>query len=203
MFNRWKNDKTKIYVGFSSIDRKKAATICQMLHKSGYQVLDTEHNANNLRQYQRNVQRLEDAAVVIAIASPESLNSAHIWREIATANALSKPMIPVVVEAFEGVMPLINPFNATLDDAMEEYYQEALAARVRKSLRSTARYQSKRATQVQKEVERRQKRATTLNKRVTQSMPRRTRRATRRARAVVASATTLVVLLGVLAQALL
>lgn len=193
-------NKASVYIGFATIDREKAKFIARLVHQLGYEVNAVEHNATTQRQYERKVRSLEEADVAIAIVSPESLNSAHMWREVATCNALSKPMIPVVVEPFEGVMPLTDVFDATLGENMELYYREALERRLRKARGMKSRYEEKAATQLMKELDQRQKRATRLNAKVTSSIKRANKSRVNTLRLGLAFSTLVVTALALVAQ---
>lgn len=193
-------NKTTVYVGFCGIDRDKARAICKLVHKLGYDVIAVEHNVRTQRQFQRNVRSLEEADVAITIVSPESLNSAHIWREVATCNTASKPLIPVVVESFQGVMPLTDIFDATLSDSvedMESYYRDALGRRIRKARGMKSRYEEKAATQLMKELDERKKRATRLNNQVSKTIR---RKSATPVRAMLGLSAAVVAALGLVAQ---
>lgn len=154
----FKNRQECTYVGFSPVDRARAKTICKLLHRAGYHVLPTEHDVTKLAQHERNVKRLEASDFVITIVSPEALNSPFIWREVAMANTLKLPLVPVVVEPLGYELPLVGAFDATVRD--EHFYAEALLSRLRKSRMSKAQHARKTSTQLHRELEKRETRRT-------------------------------------------
>lgn len=146
----------RVYVGFSPVDSARAKQICRLLHAEGYKVLPTEHRVSSPRHHKRNVQRLEQADIVITLVSPEALNSPYIWREVAMANTLKLPLVPLVVEPLTQDLPLVGAFDATMRD--ESFYRDALLARLRKSRGRRAQHNTKTSTQLVRELERREQR---------------------------------------------
>lgn len=148
--------RDKIYVGFSPVDRPRAKQICRLLHSEGFEVLPAEHDGSSARKHKRNVQRLEQSHVVVTLVSPEALNSPHIWREVAMANTLKLPLVPLVVEPVPHEVPMVGAFDATMRD--ENFYRAALISRLRRSRVSKSKHVEQTSTQLMRELEQRENR---------------------------------------------
>lgn len=104
--------KVNLYLGYLPSDRLLAEQVRTIFEREGFTVLDTEHSALTMSEYQDKVKNLGQCDIALMILSPEATNAAHLWREVMTCKTQKIPYIPIQVEDMEGHVQLNNIFDA-------------------------------------------------------------------------------------------